>query len=248
MFAEMTRTFKRMASTVHHLPQSHQHKNIFFFADASTKIPQQHSCISQFSDQATGWKTIKSWLDSRTSKGLFSSLNIQSGSAPNPQSSSISRGNPFAGGKAADVWRFSLPFSAEIMNGWMKIQLYSPIRLHEVHKSHATLLLPHDNVDRVGLVSLPSRSFVSPPCCRYRLREINRKLKYARARCPAVAKRSCQTSQKREKARTVTYGDRHTSTWTQYDLIRPLLFQKKIKQIMVGRFHHFIRHEGPQGE
>jgi hypothetical protein len=100
MFAELTRTFKRMASTVHHLQQLNFS---FFFADASTKMPQQHSYISQFSDQATGWKTKKSWLDSRTSKRLFSSLNIQSGSASNPQSSSISRGNPFAGGKAADV-------------------------------------------------------------------------------------------------------------------------------------------------
>jgi hypothetical protein len=124
------------------------------------------------------------------------------------------------------VWRFSLPFSAEIMNGWMKIRLYSPIRLQEVHKSHATLL-PHGNVDHVALVSLSSRSFVSPPCCLYRLREFNRKLKYARARCPAVAKRSCQTSQKREKTRTVTYGDRQTGTWTQYDLKCPPFFPKE---------------------
>jgi hypothetical protein len=57
MFAEVARTLKRMASTVHHLPQSHQHK--FFFSYAPTKIPQQHSHISQFCDQATEWKNKK---------------------------------------------------------------------------------------------------------------------------------------------------------------------------------------------
>lgn len=221
MFAEMTRTFKRVTSTVHHLPQSHQRKNIFF-SDAPKKIPQQYSYISQFSDQATGWKTEKSWLDCRTSKALFSSWNIQFGSASNPQSSSVSRGNPFADGKTADVWRLSLPLSAEFMSGWMKIQFYSSIRLHEVHNSHVTLLLPHDNMDHVALVSLPSRSFVSPPCYRHRLWKINGKLKYVRARCPAVAKRSCQTSKKREKARAVTYGDRQTGTWTEVVILYSL--------------------------
>lgn len=82
-------------------------------------------------------------------------LNIQSGSASNPQSSSINGGNPCPGGKAAEVWRFSLPLSAEILNGWMTIYLYSPIRFHETQKSHATLLLLlHDNVDHMALVSL----------------------------------------------------------------------------------------------
>lgn len=137
MFAETTRTFKLMASTVRQLRQTHQH---FFFSHSPKNIPQQHSYIYQFSDQATGRKTKKSWFDSRTSKGLLSSLNIQSGSASNPQSSSIGRGNPFAGGKAPDVWRFSLPLSAEIMIGWMKMHLYSPIRLHEAHVSRHLII------------------------------------------------------------------------------------------------------------
>ena len=111
-----------------------------FFSHSPKNIPQQHSYIYQFSDQATGRKTKKSWFDSRTSKGLLSSLNIQSGSASNPQSSSIGRGNPFAGGKAPDVWRFSLPLSAEIMIGWMKMHLYSPIRLHEAHVSRHLII------------------------------------------------------------------------------------------------------------
>lgn len=92
-------------------------------------------------------------------------------------------------------------------------------------------------MDHVALVSLQSRSFVSPPCYRYRLREINRELKYARARCPAVAKRSCQTFQKREKVRTITYADRQTDRQEhrhKCDLIRRPIFQKQIKQINNG--------------